>query len=308
MQLTKAHFNHLDAVDKYHLNYTAHLKNIDLSTLDSHNSAAAAAAAAAVVANELEYVRNLKENNKYFIDSSNSNSAGNYNNTNSSNNRVFCNLNESANGGTPSTDKPNDDHHQHQHTQHLHPHHHHQQQHPMQQQQQQQQPPHHHQMYDESVIEFDDSMSNNGDNSKDLTPTSGGGGGKRKHFDHDLDDGAMLKYKNNSDAIKNSYEYLKNFEGIRARNFDEIQSDEHHSVHQQRMLNSSEYNRINAGSDEPNRLGEDAGANTNVNYASSDDLNPTNSSEHGGEKAMSGSDDESSGRICSCSLVLMVML
>ncbi len=229
--LTKTHFNHLEPVDKYHqLNYSTHLKNIDLTSVDSSSS--------------LEYVRNLKENNKYIIDANSGYGGGN---------REFCNLNECVNNGVVTDKESNESGH----------------------------------LYDENVNEFDDSLSNHGDNSKELIDTNST---KRQRFDDINDMNGMLKYKNNGDGTKgSSFDYMKSFEGIRARNFDDIQNDEH-----QRMLpNSGDY-RLNATSDELNRNCDENGASGNVNYASSDDLNQTNSSDHG-DKILSGSEDESNG-------------
>ncbi|XP_037034880.1 retinal homeobox protein Rx isoform X2 [Bradysia coprophila] len=234
--LTKTHFNHLEPVDKYHqLNYSAHLKNIDLTSSDSGTN--------------LEYVRNLKENNKYVIDP---------NNAYGSANREFCNLNECLNNGA--TDKESNE------SGHL---------------------------YDDNVNEFDDSLSNNGDNSKELIDTNST---KRQRFDEINDMNGMLKYKNNGDGtIKgSSFDYMKSFEGIRARNFDDIQNDEH-----QRLLPGSGEYRLNATSDELNRNCDENGASASVNYASSDDLNQTNSSDHG-DKVLSGSEDESNAPDDAC--------
>lgn len=235
--LTKTHFNHLEPIDKYHqLNYSAHLKNIDLTSADSGTN--------------LEYVRNLKENNKYVIDPNSAYGGAN---------REFCNLNECINNGA--TDKESNE------SGHL---------------------------YDDNVNEFDDSLSNNGDNSKELIDTNTT---KRQRFDDINDMNGMLKYKNNGDGtIKGStFDYMKSFEGIRARNFDDIQNDEH----QRLMPGSGEY-RLNATSDELNRNCDENGASASVNYASSDDLNQTNSSDHG-DKVLSGSDDESNGK---CTFIL----
>lgn len=227
--LTKPHFNHLEPADKYHqLNYSAHLKNIDLTSVDTGTN--------------LEYVRNLKENNKFFIDS-NSVAYGNAN-------REYCNLNDCVNNGV--TDKESNE------SGHL---------------------------YDENVNEFDDSLSNNGDSSKELIDNSST---KRQRFDDINDMNGMLKYKNNGDGTKgSSFDYMKSFEGIRARSFDDIQNDEH-----QRLLPGSGEYRLNATSDELNRNCDENGA--SANYASSDDLNQTNSSDHG-DKVLSGSEDESNG-------------
>lgn len=129
---------------------------------------------------------------------------------------------------------------------------------------------------EENVDDFDDSISNGEEIVKDLSPVGGGIGAavaclKRKHYD-DVDVGTN----------KTNYDYMKNFDGIRARSFEEIQNDE--LKHQRMMTGSQEY-RI----EETNKtIDESCGTN---NYASSEDLNQTNSSEQG-EKITSGSDDE----------------
>lgn len=141
--------------------------------------------------------------------------------------------------------------------------------------------------YTDNVNEIDESSI------KDSCKTVGS---KRKRFEDEdstgnmmmTDSNSVLKYKNNS------ADYI----GIRARNCDNVQNEE--------------YNRLNASEEHNSRIIEDGGGgggggsggagsgsvggSGNVNYASSDDLNQTNSSEHGGEKGvLSGSDDESTG-------------
>lgn len=128
---------------------------------------------------------------------------------------------------------------------------------------------------EENVDDFDDSISNGEEIVKDLSPVGGivaaGTCLKRKNYD-DVDVGTN----------KTNYDYMKNFDGIRARSFEEIQNDE--LKHQRMMTGSQEY-RI----EESNKtIDESCGTN---NYASSEDLNQTNSSEQG-EKITSGSDDE----------------
>lgn len=179
------------------------------------------------------------------------------------------------------------------------------------------------------VTDYDDAVSLNGDNSKDyIVSSSGGGGGaptmnnnsdsgrtishrsaKRKHLNEnaagDGDNGNAIHkiYKTNcGDAtamMSNKFDYMNNFDGaIRPRSFDEMQNDEH-----QRMIEAAdnEY-RVGAGTgpsaDDMNggRCPDDNNGNMiNVNYASSDDLNQTNTSEHD-DKNLSGSDDESGGK------------
>lgn len=183
------------------------------------------------------------------------------------------------------------------------------------------------------VTDYDDAISMNGDNSKDYMVSSSSGGGsaginnnsdngrtnhrnaKRKHLNDnngggsggggDGDNGNAIHkiYKNNcSDAtamMPTKFDYMNNFDGgIRPRSFDEMQNEEH-----QRMIEATENEyRVGGGagpsSDDMNggRCTDDNNGNMiNVNYASSDDLNQTNTSEHD-EKNLSGSDDESGGK------------
>lgn len=162
-----------------------------------------------------------------------------------------------------------------------------------------------------SIGGYDDSTPMNGDNGSALSR-----GTKRRHtndkisIDDDNSEEATAKaYKNNCNdgMLSNRFDYVGNFDvnggSIRARNFDEMQSDEH-----QRLIdtNNSEY-RDAGGSGamtDDGRCGATAGAiavddnngnHINVNYASSDDLNQTNTSEHD-DKNLSGSDDESGGK------------
>lgn len=160
--------------------------------------------------------------------------------------------------------------------------------------------------------DFDETVSMNGDNY--LVSSSGSGnstdnsrintttnrGTRRKHTKDDAitdaDNNTVFHkmYKNNcGDIIQNKFEYLSNFDGIRPRNIDEMQNDDHH-----RMGEGSDADYRNMASDiNTNRCGgssDDGGNNINVNYASSDDLNHTNTSEHD-DKNLSGSDDESGG-------------
>lgn len=160
--------------------------------------------------------------------------------------------------------------------------------------------------------DFDESVSVNGDNY--LVSSSGSvsntdnnrlnstqlRNAKRKHAkdDTDCDKNSVFHkmYKNNcGDMMQNKFEYLSNFDGIRPRNIDEMQNDDHH-----RMADASDGDYRNLpGEMNANRCsgaGSDDGAtNINVNYASSDDLNQTNTSEHD-DKNLSGSDDESGGK------------
>lgn len=183
------------------------------------------------------------------------------------------------------------------------------------------------------VTDYDDAISMNGDNSKDYIVSSSGaatGAGinnnsdngrtnhrnaKRKHLNDNSGDGdngnAIHKiYKNNcGDAaamMPNKFDYMNNFDGgIRPRSFDEMQNDEH-----QRMIEAAENEyRVGAGagpsSDDMNggRCTDDTNGNIiNVNYASSDDLNQTNTSEHD-DKNLSGSDDETGGKLFSLNLI-----
>ncbi|XP_055315481.1 retinal homeobox protein Rx [Sitodiplosis mosellana] len=153
--------------------------------------------------------------------------------------------------------------------------------------------------------DFDESVSMNGDNY--LVSSSGNTDNnrlnsihrntKRKHAKDDAgadsDNNSVFHkmYKNNcGDIMQNKFEYLSNFDGIRPRNIDEMQNDDHRISDGDYRNISSELNanRCGAGGG-----GSDDGAtNINVNYASSDDLNQTNTSEHD-DKNLSGSEDES---------------
>lgn len=127
-----------------------------------------------------------------------------------------------------------------------------------------------------SVDDYDDALSPGAEPAKDLSP-------KRKHYE-DLD--------TNGDAKKivvlgqdGSGEYMKTF----GRDFEAMQGEP--------MMGNEEY-RVASGDirntiivDDANRANDDSRPNSNVNYASSDDLNRTNSSEQG-EKITSGSDEE----------------
>lgn len=139
--------------------------------------------------------------------------------------------------------------------------------------------------------DYDDSVSMNGDNSKDYLVTSSGGssGNSEQNKSHRIN------------AKRNKYtDYATNFDsGIRPRNLDEMQNDEHH---QQRLVDDTNHDyRVNVTDDNnTDRCGSDDNrTNINVNYASSEDLNQTNTSEHD-DKNLSGSDDESGGLFCFC--------
>lgn len=132
--------------------------------------------------------------------------------------------------------------------------------------------------------DYDDSISMNGDNSKDYLVTSSGGSGNSDHI------------KSHRNIKRTKFDYLNSFDAIRPRNVDEMQNDEH-----QRLTDGSNNDyRVNISNDNnQERCGgggssDDNGTNINVNYASSDDLNQTNTSEHD-DKNLSGSDDESGG-------------
>lgn len=229
-------FIQLDATDKYqHLNYSAQLKSIDIATNE--------------VNNEFEYMRNLKENNKYFVKSNYSNQKRDFNNS------IECGESEiNKICGDDSQEKHINDE---QNT-----------------------------LYDDNVADFEDSMSNNDRDMMGTSCKSGNINLKRKRFNNIMDEAnGMLKYKNNSicgDDLKSGFDCIKNFEDIRSRNCDGVQNDD--------------YNRQNSVDGHNNRNNDDAGVNSNINYASSDDLNQTNSSEIC-DKGLSGSEDESTGII-----------
>ena len=139
---------------------------------------------------------------------------------------------------------------------------------------------------------------------------------KRKHAkddpsgDSDSNTVFHKMYKNNCGdmMMSNKFEYLSNFDGIRPRNIDEMQNcDDQHRLggdsdtDYRQLANEMNANRCGGGGGGGGGNGggggssDDGGTNINVNYASSDDLNQTNTSEHD-DKNLSGSDDESGGK------------
>lgn len=118
-------------------------------------------------------------------------------------------------------------------------------------------------------IDYEDSIQNHDLNMKDNMVKRSG------------TDTETLKYKCN--------EYMKNFDSMRSRS------------HYEELQQQSTYNGGSAVSDDyrvssldDRKISEDGNSNDmRMNYASSDELNQTTaSSDHGGEKAGSGSDDE----------------
>lgn len=174
------------------------------------------------------------------------------------------------------------------------------------------------------VTDYDDTISMNGDNSKEyIVSSSGNNGGnvvgtnnnmdngrtnhrnaKRKHLNDGSGGGgggddAHKMYKNNcgdtTAMMPNKFDYMSNFDGsgIRPRSFDEIQNE--------RMMEATENEYRIGGNAETSVDDMNGGRCTDerngnmINYASSDDLNQTNTSEHD-EKNLSASDDESGGK------------
>lgn len=153
----------------------------------------------------------------------------------------------------------------------------------------------HNTSHDSYANDYDDSISMNGDNSKDYLVTSSGGSGNSDH---------IKPHRNVNKRTK--FDYLNSFDAIRPRNIDEMQNDEHHRLITDATNNDYRVNATNDNNQE--RCGgggssDDNGTNINVNYASSDDLNQTNTSEHD-DKNLSGSDDESGGNYI---LLLLLM-
>lgn len=164
--------------------------------------------------------------------------------------------------------------------------------------------------------DYDDAGSLNGDSNKEYLVSSSSGSVNGDRFNashrnlrrkHGKDDGSVdmdnnkvfyKMYKNNCGEAATipptKFDYMNSFDGIRARSLGDMQNDD-----QQSGNNASENDyRINVTDDMSNRCSassDDNGANINVNYASSDDLNQTNTSEHD-DKNMSGSDDEGGGK------------
>ena len=138
----------------------------------------------------------------------------------------------------------------------------------------------------DASAEYEETMSNNEDNSstKDLSPGTETAKGMRSSYADNCDKGSYETYAGNA---------------IRARNFKEMQSPTESSEGtgeggmgnymegmENRAQDGEEVHRKEAGGGN----GE-AGGNLR-SYPSSEDLNQTISSEHGGENITSGSDDE----------------
>lgn len=134
--------------------------------------------------------------------------------------------------------------------------------------------------YDD-VIDYDDSIQINDVNVKEDGLAKG-------------TDSETMKYKCN--------EYMKSFDNVRSR-YDDMQQQQQQPSFNGGSVISDEY-RGNSMVDE-RKMGEDGNSNDmRMNYASSDELNQTTaSSDHGGDKAGSGSDDE--GNMGKISLKMM---
>lgn len=159
--------------------------------------------------------------------------------------------------------------------------------------------------------DYDETMSNNDDNSsmKDLSP--GTEPGKSINDPKAYSQAMRNSYADNCDmpvSHKTGYDYAGN--AIRARSFKDMQSAGESSEgadvgsmpsYMERGPEAEENHRLlDSAKDSGN--GEVGTANNLRTYASSEDLNQTISSEHGGEKITSGSDDEG-GLIWFCCLV-----
>lgn len=185
--------------------------------------------------------------------------------------------------------------------------------------------------------DYDDSLSANGDHKdhetmENINVVTGSPTPpilmalKRKTSFDELEDNADpgMESLSMAQAIKNSYEYMKTFEGIRARSFEEMQH-QHQQMHQQQQQQQQTHQShqvpdrdtidCDAGSEidiqspspglqqihnlqdyrshQQQSIEQHGGDDSAVNgsCASSEDLNQTNSSEQG-EKITSGSDDE----------------
>lgn len=168
--------------------------------------------------------------------------------------------------------------------------------------------------------DYDETMSNNEDNCsvKDLSP---GGGGLQpgSKLNNDPTKGytqaALRAYADSCDIStsaqmnKSSYECSAN--GIRPRNFKEMQSPndgmETGGGGGGGVGNAGTNGNMGGYMDEEHhrmgKSGGEGGVNNNGNlrtYSSSEDLNQTISSEHGGEKITSGSDDEGGLELLLC--------
>ncbi|KAL5286066.1 Rx family protein [Megaselia abdita] len=191
--------------------------------------------------------------------------------------------------------------------------------------------------------DYDDSLSANGDHKEhgsmeNINVVTGSPTPpimmalKRKASFDELEDNTDpgIESLSMAQAIKNSYEYMKTFEGIRARSFEEMQH-QHQQMHQQQQQQQQQLqpqqipdrdtidcdagSEIDIQSPSPSlqqihniqeyrshqqqsleQHADDSGVNGSC--ASSEDLNQTNSSEQG-EKITSGSDDEGGDDSCS---------
>lgn len=211
-------------------------------------------------------MRNLKENNKYFIESGSIiGTGGTVGNTPAINhNNNLYNTNRDYNGLARQVGQ--------------------------QQQQQQQQPPT--AQLTNNNNKYDNDHLNDYDNTMPNSPTNGNGGLKRKH----LDDGHLNNNNNN-----NKFKICNNeaSEKLLKSNYDNYSRHYDDGEHQ-RIMNSSsagggagDMSDYRTASDDPNgKLNDDnnSGDMRMNNYASSDELNQT-TSEHG-EKMGSGSEDE----------------
>lgn len=146
--------------------------------------------------------------------------------------------------------------------------------------------------------DYDETMSNNDDNSsvKDLSPGTENGNkitNSKGYAPHAI----RGPYSDNCDMVgKSHYEYSNNNNNntaIRPRNFKEMQVTAENTEGTNYLENMDRV-QSEEGS---HRHSKDVTGNGEVSgslrtYPSSEDLNQTVSSEHGGEKITSGSDDE----------------
>lgn len=156
---------------------------------------------------------------------------------------------------------------------------------------------HHHLNVDPNG-DYDETMSNNDDNSsmKDLSP---GTETSKLINDPKVYPHAMRNtYADNCDMNKAGYDYAGN--AIRARSFKDMQNPAE-SAEGGEVGGMPNYMDQGQEGEENHRLmakdsGNGEGGNNLRTYPSSEDLNQTISSEHGGEKITSGSDDEGGSR------------
>lgn len=238
-------------------NYSSsHLKSImDLSgNNDSHRPTQQQQQQFQEQQHHLNYMRNLKESNKYFLDANYRNYCKNIQEIQSN-----ASLGLAKMFSSPSHQSTKD--------------------------------------YDETIPSTQ--MMPNDDSTSDLTDLSPKNGESTnidtENYHYLQSSSSSLNNESAEKSIKsNNYGYVKNFDTIRARQLDEMQNNCDMNNHHQESGN----NNNNSSSNKLGNVVDECSSNEMRNYASSDDLNQTMSSERD-DKMGSGSDDEGKLRLFS---------